>query len=118
MLSCGPGACRTASGASPVKAGVNVGAGGLPPASVQIGAVVHWLFTSPISVSVTADRSSVIAPPTALRDSVPAAQPVPQSCGTRLAEHGRGPLDGGRQRRDPGRLGGAVRRPGRGNHGD
>ena len=60
MLSCGPGARRAASGASPVKFGVNVGPGGLPPTSVQIGAVVHWLLTRPISESVTADRSSVI----------------------------------------------------------
>src|SRR5260370_27735417 len=61
MVSCGPGGGGAASGASPVKFGVNVGPAGLPPTSVQIGAVVHWLLTSPIRESVTADKSSVIA---------------------------------------------------------
>src|SRR4029077_18970217 len=60
MLSCGPDSLRAASGASPVKFGVNVGPA---PSSVQIGAVVHWLFTSPIRESDTPDRSSVIVSP-------------------------------------------------------
>ena len=95
MLSCGPDAWRAASGASPVKVGVNVGPGGLPPTSVQIGAVVHWLFTSPISESVTADRSSVIARLSPARSRTsgaarPAAAPFPRSAnavppGTRRA---------------------------------
>ena len=63
MLSWVPGSCRAASGASPVKFGVNVGPAGFPPSSAQIGAAAHWLLTSPIRESVTADRSSVIERP-------------------------------------------------------
>src|SRR5579859_2303016 len=85
MLSCGPDAWRAASGASPLKFGVNVGPGGLPPTSVQIGTVVHWLLTSPIRESVTADRSNVMASPDQLcavpyqRRSPSASRPAPVS---------------------------------------
>src|SRR5437868_11237596 len=63
MLSWAPGCVRAASGASPVKFGVNVGTPPPPPTSAQIGAAAHWFFTSPISESVTADKSSVIVRP-------------------------------------------------------
>src|SRR5580704_15293149 len=78
MPSCVPASWRATSGATPVKLGVNVGPGGLPPISAQSGAAVHWLLTRPIRESVTADRSRVITPPSALGDAVPAPEPSPK----------------------------------------